>query len=139
MRNDHANASAETRATGVTARATESRAKVVRFQVAARTQNEPAQPGDTGGSNEQMGMDDLRQAAGAIAEAIMADFANRMSDAKRRMSPAELAATLKALQQARSAALAAASRNAAMSIQGRRRMAMDNRAGHRRKVQGFAR
>ena len=107
--------------------------------MAARTQNEPAQADDDDGSIEPMGVDDLRQAAGAIAEAIMADFANRMSDAKRRMSPAELAATLKALQQARSAALAAASCNAAMAMRGRRRMAMDNRAGHRRKVRGFAR
>ena len=120
-------------------RETKPRVMVVRFQAAARTQNKPAQPDDADGSIDPMGVDDLRQAAGAIADAIMADFANRASDAKRRMRPTELAATLKALQQARSAALAAASCNAAMAMRGRRRAAMDNRAGHRRKVRGFAR
>jgi len=58
----------------------------------------------------------LRQVAGAIAEAIMAEFANRLSDAKQRTRPTELAAALKALQQARSAALAAASEQAAMAL-----------------------
>lgn len=84
-------------------------------------------------------MDDLRRQAAAIADAITADFANRMQDAKRRVPRHEVAATLHALQQARRAALAAASQKAAMEIQGRRRAARDARPRRRRGVRGFVR
>lgn len=63
--------------------------------------------------------EDMQRRAGAVEDSINAAFAIQMIDARRTTAGHALIGTLKALQEARSAALVAVARNAATDIRGR--------------------
>jgi hypothetical protein len=75
--------------------------------------------------------DDVHQFASAARDGIVADFAARAAHARKCLPRAQLAATLSGLAQARKAALAVVSRNAALEIAGRKRAAIEARRRRR--------
>jgi hypothetical protein len=73
--------------------------------------------------------EDVQRHAGAAFDAIRSEFAIKMTDARWCAPKHELAAILRALQDACSTALAVAARNTALEIQGRQRAAVAAHAG----------
>jgi len=68
--------------------------------------------------------DDVHHHATAARNGVIADFAGRAMHARRHLSRHLLAATLAAIKEARKAALALISRNAAMELAGRKKAAI---------------
>jgi hypothetical protein len=89
------------------------------MQSAARAEIDTSAAEDNLGSLAAAVAEDMQRLAGAAEDSINAAFAIQMLDARRSTPRHALAGTLKALQEARSAALIAVSRNTATDIRGR--------------------
>jgi hypothetical protein len=76
---------------------------------------------------------DIQRQAGAVADSIRSEFAIKMQDARRRAPRHQLAAILRALQDAQATALTVAARNAQVEIRGRQRAAIAARPGRRKR------
>jgi hypothetical protein len=83
--------------------------------------------------------DDVHQFASAARDGINADFAARAAYARRTLPRGQVAATLSGLAQARKAALAVVSKNAASEIASRKRAAIEARRRRTRAGGRFAR
>jgi hypothetical protein len=87
----------------------------------------PATPDDSFGGLLAALSDEAQRSASAARAGIMAEFAAAMLHARRYARRGELPAIMRALKDARRAALAAAKRKAALEVQGRRQAVVSAR------------